>query len=41
MKRWFSCDERRLKEKEREGDIIAVIIVPVVLVFGMSDEADV
>lgn len=40
MKRWFSCDERRLKEKEREGDIIAVIIVPVVLVFGMSDEAD-
>jgi hypothetical protein len=40
MRRWFSCDERRLKEKERGGDIIPVIIVPVVLVLGMLDEAD-
>jgi hypothetical protein len=41
MRIWFSCDERRLKEKEWGGDIIPVIIVPVVLVSGMSDEADV
>jgi hypothetical protein len=41
MRIWFSCDERRLKEKEWGRDIIPVIIVPVVLVSGMSDEADV